>query len=110
MRWFRMTCLLAAAVAYLAVPAPGRRHAPPAVAFLAADSALDYSQEMMTGFGYGVDRVGGVRHDESGTGVGDTAQQFRTLRDLRTTHPGGLSVFTQSPELLAGSLAQTVES
>ena len=110
MRWFRLIGLLAAAAAYVTLQAPGPAGAQPAVAFLAADSGLGYTQEMTSGFGAGVERVGGVWHDESGTEVGDTAQQFRTLQDLRRTHPGGLSVFTQSPELLADALAQTVES
>jgi ribose transport system substrate-binding protein len=90
------------------VPAPDHAVPRPAVAFLAADLALGYTQEMTIGFGFGVERIPGVWHDESGTGVGDTARQFTTLRDLRKSHPGGVSVFTQSPELLAGALAQTV--
>lgn len=110
MRWLRLVGLLAAALAYVTVHVPGPVAARPAVAFLTADAGLDYTQEMTYGFGAGVERVGGVWHDETGTEVGDTTQQFRTLQDLRRTHPGGLSVFTQSPELLATSLAQAVES
>jgi len=110
MRWFRLVGLLAAAVVYVTAHAPGHSDARPGVAFLAADAALDVTQEMTFGFGFGVERVGGVAHDESGTTVGDTARQFTNLRKLRKSHPGGLSVFTQSPELLATTLAQTIES
>jgi len=110
MRRLRLIGLFAAAVAYLALNVPNLGDPHPAVAFLAADAALDVTQEMTIGFGFGVDRIGGVRHDESGTDVGETTRQFATLRNLRTSHPGGLSVFTQTPELLAGSLAETVES
>jgi len=110
MRWLRVIGLCAAALAYVTVHAPQHSAANPAVAFLAADAALDVTQEMTVGFGFGVDRIGGVAHDESGTDVGDTTRQFSTLRNLRMSYPGGLSVFTQSPELLAGSLAETVES
>ncbi|RSM65528.1 hypothetical protein DMB66_17000 [Actinoplanes sp. ATCC 53533] len=108
MRWLRLIPLLAAAAGYVIVPAPDRAVPRPAVAFLTADAALGYTQEMTIGFGFGVERVPGVWHDEAGTGIGDTARQFTTLRDLRKSHPGGLSVFTQSAELLAGALAQTV--
>ena len=110
MRWFRLVGLLAAAVVYVSAHAPDHSAGRPAVAFLAADAALDITQEMTFGFGFGVERVGGVAHDESGTEIGDTARQFTTLRNLRKSYPGGLSVFTQNPELLAASLAQTIES
>lgn len=108
MRWFRLIPLFAAAAGYVVVPAPDHAVPRPAVAFVAADAALGYAQEMTTGFGFGVERIHGVWHDEAGTGTGDTARQFTALRDLRKSHPEGLSVFTQSPELLAGALAQTV--
>jgi ribose transport system substrate-binding protein len=87
-----------------------RPERPPAVAFLVADSPFDYVQEMTLGFGAGVERVGGVRHDETGSEIGDTTQQLAMLDTLRKSHRGGVSVFTQSPELFAGSLAQAAEA
>lgn len=108
MRWLRLFGLLVAAVGYVLVPTPPQGAARPAVAFLAADAALGFTQELTTGFGFGVERIGGVWHDEAGTNIGDTARQFTTLRNLRKSHPGGVSVFTQSPELLAGALDETI--
>jgi ribose transport system substrate-binding protein len=60
---------------------------------------------MTKGFGAGVERIGGVAHTESGPAVGDTTQQLTMFQDLRAHDRRGVSVFTLSPELLAGSLA-----
>jgi len=75
------------------------------VAFLAANVRLAYVQEMTMGFGSGVERIGGVAHTESGPAVGDTTHQLTMFQDVRARNRHGVSVFTLSPELLAGSLA-----
>ena len=80
------------------------------VAFLAANVRLAYVQELTMGFGWGVERIGGIKHTESGAAVGDTTRQLTMIEDLRDQDHGGVSVFTLTPELLAGSLAAAANS
>jgi ribose transport system substrate-binding protein len=99
----RLLLVLALAVTLSACGAAPSR-AP--VAFLAVDARQNFVREMSEGFTAGVDEVGGVSHAESGPDIGDVAAQLDMFRGYQRTHPGGLSVFTQNPELFAGPLSE----
>jgi ribose transport system substrate-binding protein len=101
----RTVAVVAAALLSLTGCGGGSARTDESVAFLAADARLAYVREMTMGFGAGVERIGGVAHTESGPAVGDATQQLAMFQDLRTGNRPGVSVFTLSPELLAGSLA-----
>jgi ABC-type sugar transport system substrate-binding protein len=88
-----------------------RRNVPdPAVGFLTADLGLGYVREMTMGFAAAVVETGGVRHTETGPPIGDTARQLEMLQELHGQAGNGMSVFTWTPELLAGTMAQTGEA
>jgi ABC-type sugar transport system substrate-binding protein len=80
---------------------------PGAVAFLVASRQFTFVQEMTLGYAHGVESVGGVAHSESGPGVADSTAELKAYRDVEAAAPGGLTIFTLSPELFADSLGTT---
>jgi len=84
--------------------APPLPHAP--VAFLGVNMRQPFAQELVEGFAVGVEAIGRTAHTASGPDVGDPARQVELLRGHRAAPPSGLTVFAQSPEMLAGSLAE----
>ncbi|MFI5841626.1 substrate-binding domain-containing protein [Catenuloplanes sp. NPDC051500] len=98
--------LLAALLTMTTAGCSGSRR-PGAVAFLVASRQFMFVQEMTLGFAHGVESVGGVAHSETGPGVADSTAELKAYRDVEAAAPGGLSIFTLSPELFADSLGTT---
>lgn len=80
------------------------------VGFVVANKQLNFSKEMIEGFQIGVAQVGGVQDEVDGPDIVDGAKQLQIFQDLTGTAKGGISVFTLSPELFAGPLADAVRS
>jgi ribose transport system substrate-binding protein len=74
---------------------------------LVADAAPGAPQEALLGFRSGVDRIGGVAHTEGESPLGDNKRQLALLGQLAGAHRAGLTVSTQTPELVADVLART---
>jgi ribose transport system substrate-binding protein len=110
MRKRRLVAMVTTVLLGLTGCAGGPARTSEAVAFLTANAGLAYAQEMSMGFGWGVAQVGGVTHTETGPAVGDTARQLAMFQKLTERDRAGVSVFTLSPELLAGSLAAAQEA
>jgi ribose transport system substrate-binding protein len=83
---------------------------PQNVGFVVANKQLNFSKEMVEGFQSGVAQVGGVQEEAVGPDIVDGAKQLQMFQDLTGTAKGGISVFTLSPELFAGPLADAVHS
>jgi ribose transport system substrate-binding protein len=77
----------------------------PRVGFSIANSKLNFAVEMSDGFRAGVRQVGGVDQVVVGPDIVDGAQQVLMFQDLTRDTPGGISVFTLAPELLAAPLS-----
>jgi ribose transport system substrate-binding protein len=75
------------------------------VAFVAANSQLDFAVEMIDGFRYGVGLVGGVAHLEVGPPTVDGPRQLQLFQNAPKSQTDGVSVFTLSPELFAAPMA-----
>jgi ribose transport system substrate-binding protein len=78
---------------------------PHKVAFVAANSQLDFAVEMIDGFRYGVGLVGGVGHVEVGPPTVDGPRQLQLFESAPKSRTDGISVFTLSPELFAAPMA-----
>jgi ribose transport system substrate-binding protein len=78
---------------------------PHTVAFVAANSRLDFAVEMMEGFRYGAGLVGGVAHVEVGPPTVDGPRQVQLFQSAPKSQTDGISVFTLSPELFAAPMA-----
>jgi ribose transport system substrate-binding protein len=78
--------------------------ATPKVGFSVANTKLNFAVEMTEGFRTGVRGVGGVEEVVTGPPIVDGAQQVQQFQDLTRDAPGGISVFTLTPELFAGPL------
>src|SRR5438874_584027 len=83
----------------------GTPEKPHTVAFVAANSRLDFAVEMMDGFRYGVGLVGGVAHLEVGPPTVDGPRQLQLFQSAPKSRADGISVFTLSPELFAAPMA-----
>ncbi|MEV0900416.1 sugar ABC transporter substrate-binding protein [Actinoplanes sp. NPDC049802] len=80
----------------------------PMVGFVVANKQLNFSQEMSLGFIAGVDQVGGVGYQVDGPNIVDGPRQLAQFREMLTTARGGLSVFTLTPDLFAGPMAEAI--
>jgi ribose transport system substrate-binding protein len=78
---------------------------PHTVAFVAANSQLDFAVEMIDGFRYGAGLVGGVTHVEVGPPTVDGPRQLQLFQSAPKSPTDGISVFTLSPELFAAPMA-----
>jgi ribose transport system substrate-binding protein len=82
-------------------------HKPPTVSFVVANNQLNFANEMMDGFGVGVDGVGGVNKVMVGPPTVDGPGELKLFRSVPKSGQDGVSVFTLSPELFAGPLSET---
>lgn len=78
------------------------------VGFVVANKQRNHSREMSLGFVAGVGRVGGVAHQVDGPNNVDGPRQVALFRDMLSTAGDGISVFSLSPELLTGPVADAV--
>lgn len=83
---------------------------PRAVAFVVANTELNFSKEMAEGFRSGVAQVGGVRQEVVGPPIVDGVKQLQMFQSLTKSTKGGISVCTLSPEIFASPLADAVHS
>jgi ribose transport system substrate-binding protein len=81
----------------------------PHVAFVLANSQLSFATAMADGFRAGVNRVGGVTVEITGPDIVDGQKQLQMLQEAAKTAQDGISVFTLTPEILAQTLAESVE-
>src|SRR5438874_3918908 len=75
------------------------------VAFVIANSQLNFANEMATGFRVGVDQVGGVEQTVVGPPTVDGPKELQMFQDQTKQSKGGVSVFTLSPDLFAAPMA-----
>jgi ribose transport system substrate-binding protein len=82
----------------------------PKVAFVVANAALNFANEMADGFRSGVQQVGGVDEVVVGPPIVDGPKELQMFQDLTKSSKDGISVFTLSPDLFAGPLADAGHS
>jgi ribose transport system substrate-binding protein len=87
-----------------------RRDGPLTVGFVVANKQLNFSQEMSLGFMSGVNAVGGVSPKVDGPNIVDGPRQLTLFRDMVTVAPDGVSVFTLTPDLFVGPIADAIDS
>jgi ribose transport system substrate-binding protein len=75
------------------------------VAFVAANSQLDFAVEMIDGFRYGAGLVDGVAHVEVGPPTVDGPRELQLFQNAPKSPTDGITVFTLSPELFAPPMA-----
>jgi ribose transport system substrate-binding protein len=81
---------------------------PAEVAFVVANSELNFAKEMSAGFRAGVDRVSGVTAVVAGPEIVDGPKQVQMFEDITKSTKDGVSIFTLSPEVFAQPLAKAV--
>lgn len=84
---------------------PSQPSAKPHVAFVVANTQLNFSREMEAGFLAGVRQVGGVQAHVTGPDIVDGPREVRMFRTAARKAPGGVSVFTLSPDLFVGPMS-----
>jgi ribose transport system substrate-binding protein len=80
------------------------------VAFVVANSKLNFAMQMSEGFRAGVSRVAGVAGQVAGPEIVDGQKQLQMFQDLTKTAKDGISVFTLTPEIFTQPLADAVEA
>ncbi|HEX9999609.1 MAG TPA: sugar ABC transporter substrate-binding protein [Actinoplanes sp.] len=78
------------------------------VAFVVANSQLNFAVEMSAGFRTGVHKFAGVAADVMGPDIVDGPRQVQMFKDTTKTFKDGISVFTLSPEIFAAPIAAAV--
>jgi ribose transport system substrate-binding protein len=80
----------------------------PAVAFVLANTSLNFAMEMAAGYGAGVRQVGGVDFSIVGPPRNDNAGQAKLFEDLITTGKadGGIALFQQAADIFAPAIAK----
>jgi ribose transport system substrate-binding protein len=78
------------------------------VGFVVANKQLNFSQEMSLGFMSGVNQAGGVSPKVDGPNIVDGPRQLTLFRDMVTVAPDGVSVFTLTPDLFVGPIADAI--
>src|SRR5436309_4592503 len=76
--------------------AEGKTHR---VAFVIANSQLNFANEMAIGFRDGVGQVGGVEQTVVGPPTVDGAKELQMFQDQTKDSKDGVSVFTLTPDL-----------
>jgi ribose transport system substrate-binding protein len=108
-RWHRGAGLLLGVIATLPAAAcssgstPSSK--PPKVVFVVANTQLNFSREMQAGFRAGVEQVSGVKVQIIGPDIVDGAAEVKLFQKAAGTEPGGVSVFTLSPDLFVDPLS-----
>jgi ribose transport system substrate-binding protein len=75
------------------------------IAVVVAGTKQELGAEMMAGFTEGAEQVGGVDVRATGTDLVDGPKQVEIFEGLTATHPGGITVFSFTPDLLAPAQA-----
>jgi ribose transport system substrate-binding protein len=78
--------------------------AKPTVAFVVANTQLNFAREMTAGFRAGVAHVGGVKVAIIGPGIVDGPREVKLFQATARKTPAGVSVFTLSPDLFVDPL------
>lgn len=78
---------------------------PVKIGFVVANTQLNFTKEMVYGYGSGVRRVGGVDFVATGPDIVDGPKEVDVFGSLVGPCRAGLSVFTLTPELFAAPLA-----
>jgi ribose transport system substrate-binding protein len=105
-----VACLAAVGLAACSKSTSHNDGKPPKVAFVVANSALNFANEMAFGFRSGVRQVGGVDVEVVGPPIVDGPKQVQMFQDLTKSAKDGISVFTLSPELFAAPLSDAGRS
>lgn len=71
------------------------------IAVVVAGTKQELGVEMMGGFTEGAQQVGGVTVRATGTDLVDGPKQVEIFQGLTATHPGGITAFSFTPDLLA---------
>jgi ribose transport system substrate-binding protein len=79
------------------------------IAVVVAGTKQDFGAEMMGGFTAGAEQIGGVDVRATGTDLVDGPKQLEIFEGLTATHPGGITVFSLTPDLLAHAQAAAGE-
>jgi ribose transport system substrate-binding protein len=98
--------LFAAATGCSGPAATGKPHR---VAFVIANSRLNFATEMADGFRDGVSHVSGVQQTVVGPPTVDGPKQLQLFQEQTKTSRDGVSVFTLSPDLFAEPLADAAK-
>jgi len=75
------------------------------IAVVVVGTKQEFGMEMMGGFTEGADEVGGVNVRATGTDLLDGPKQVEIFEGLTATSPGGITVFSFTPDLLAPAQA-----
>jgi len=75
------------------------------IAVVVAGTKQEFGAEMMGGFTEGAEQVGGVDVRATGTDLVDGPKQVEIFEGLTATHPGGITAFSFTPDLLAPAQA-----
>ena len=78
----------------------------PRVAFVIANSQLNFANEMAIGFRAGVTQFPGVVQTVVGPPTVDGPKELQMFQDQTKESKDGVSVFTMSPDLFAGPMAE----
>jgi ribose transport system substrate-binding protein len=79
------------------------------VAFVVANSQLNFAAEMSAGFRTGVQAVAGITAEVVGPDIVDGPREVQMFNDTAKTTKSGISVFTLSPEIFAAATAAAVK-
>lgn len=82
----------------------------PTIGFVSQNVNRDFSKEMSEGFRAGAQIAGGVEAVVTGPPTHDGLKQVELFRELTAKTKGGIGVSAAAPELLAGPMAEAVES
>jgi ribose transport system substrate-binding protein len=102
----RATVLLPLLLAALTACSGQKASVVPKVGFIVANSQLNFATEMANGFRAGVQDVGGVEDVVDGPPIVDGPRQLQMFEQMKQDAADGISVFTLSPDLFAGPLAE----
>jgi ribose transport system substrate-binding protein len=108
-RLHRGAALLLGVIATLPAAACSSGSEPPAkapkVVFVVANTQLSFSREMQAGFLTGVGQVSGVKAQIVGPDIVDGPAEVKLFQSAAGAEPGGVSVFTLSPDLFVDPLS-----
>ena len=75
------------------------------IAVVVVGAKQGFGAEMMDGFTAGAEQVGGVEVRATGTDLVDGPRQVEIFEGLTATHPGGITAFSFTPDMLAPAQA-----
>jgi ribose transport system substrate-binding protein len=102
-----LTAAAAAVVVLVATACSGGPAGPRgSIAFVMANERLNFAQEMAAGFQAGVADVGGIPLRMSGPDIVDGPREVQLFEGALNDSPGGVSLFTLTPDLFSEPLAR----